>query len=112
MANLIYTKIFEQLANGSVDFDAAGTVLRFLLERDTSSYTPNKDHDWVSDLTSLVEISVASYGRVNAANKAVNIDDANDRVELDFDDVSFGSLESGQTVVSILVLLDSSLRPR
>lgn len=102
MANIIYTKFLEQLANGGVDFDAAGTVVRCLLERSTSTYSPNKDHDFVGDLSGLVEITVASYARQTVATKAVNIDDANDRVELDFDDVSFGALESGQTVLALI----------
>lgn len=107
MANVIYTRALANGFNGTTDYDAAGTVLRFLLERSTSSYSPNKDHDFVSDLASLVEITVASYARVNAANKAVNIDDANDRVELDFDDLSFGNLESGQTAAALIAYVQT-----
>ena len=103
MANTIYTRFFSQIANGGLDFDAVGTVIRALLERSTSTYTPNKDHDFVSDLTGLVECSVASYARQTLANKAVNIDDANDRVELDFDDIAFGNLETGQTVRALIL---------
>lgn len=102
MANIIFTKFFERIATANMDLDAAGTVVRCLLERSTSTYTPNKDHDFVGDLTGLVEITVTSYARQTVANKAVNIDDANDRVEFDFDDVSFGALESGQTVLSLI----------
>ena len=102
MANIIYTKFLEGVNNGTIDFDAAGTVVRCLMERSTSTYTPNKDHDFVGDLTGLVEVSVASYARQTVATKAVNIDDANDRVELDFADISFGALESGQTVLSLI----------
>lgn len=102
MANGIYTKFFEQLAiSTGIDWDSG--VIRCLLERDTSLYSFNKDHDFVSDLASLVEISVASYARQTMDNAAVNIDDANDRVELDFDDeAGFGSLESGQNVESLI----------
>lgn len=102
MANIIYTRFFERMATANLDLDNAGTVVRCLLERSTSAYSPNKDHDYVGDLTSLVEISVASYARQSVANKAVNIDDANDRVEFDFDDISFGALETGQTVLSLI----------
>lgn len=102
MANIIYNRFFERLATANLDFDDAGTVIRCLLERSTSTYTPDKDHDYVSDLSGLVEISVASYARQTVASKAVNIDDANDRVELDFADVSFGALESGQTVLALI----------
>ena len=102
MANIIYTKFLEQLANGSVDFDAGGTVVRCLLERSTSSYSPNKDHDYVSDLSGLVEISVASYARQTVASKAVTIADASDRVELSFSNVDFGALETGQIVSGLI----------
>ena len=101
MANLLYTKFFERLASGNLDWDAA--VLRCLLERSTSTYSPNKDHDFVSDLTSLVEITVASYARQTLATAAMNIDDANDRVEPDCADLAFGSLESGQTVLGLII---------
>lgn len=107
MANILYTKFFERLATANLDFDAAGTVVRCMLERSTSTYTPNKDHDFVSDLTGFVEISVASYARQTVATKAVNIDDANDRVELDFDDISFGNLESGQTVDALIFYMQT-----
>lgn len=104
MANLIFTKFFERLATANLDFDNAGTVVRCLLERDTSSYTPDKDHDFLDSFTggSGVEVSVASYARQTVSNKAVNIDDANDRVELDFDNVAFGNLETGQTVQALI----------
>lgn len=102
MANVVYTKFLEGLANGTIDFDAAGTVVRCMLERSTSTYTPNKDHDYVSDLSGFVECSVASYARQTVASKAVNIDDANDRVELDFADIAFGNLETGQTVDALV----------
>lgn len=104
MANIIYTKFFERTLTANMDLDAAGTVIRCLLERSTSSYTPNKDHDFLDSFTtgSGVEVSVASYARQTVATKAVNIDDANDRVEFDFDNVSFGALETGQTVDALI----------
>lgn len=101
MANIIFTKFFEQLATSGLDFDAAGTVVRCMLERSTSTYSPNKDHDFLGDQTGFVEISVASYARQTVTTKAVNIDDANDRVELDFDNIAFGNLETGQTADAV-----------
>lgn len=100
MANILYTKMFERMATGNLNWTTA--VLRILLERDTSTYTPNKDHDFVGDLTGLVEISVASYARQPLGSAAANIDDANDRVELDVADPSFGALETGQNVKAII----------
>lgn len=61
----------------------------------------------MSDLTSLVEITVASYARQTVASKAVNIDDANDRVEWDFADISFGNLETGQIVLALIFYIQT-----
>lgn len=105
MANFVYTKFFERIASGNLNW--ASVVLRILLERSTSTYSPNKDHDFVSDLSGLVECSVSSYARQTLASAAVNVDDANDRVELDFADVDFGALESGQTVKGIIVYVQT-----
>lgn len=107
MANLIYQRFLHAKATGAIDFDAAGTVVRALLERSTSTYVPNKDHDFVGDLAGLIEITVAGYARQTLANKAVNLDDANDRVEYDFDDPSFGNLPSGQTVLAIILYVQT-----
>lgn len=100
MANLLFTRFFERMATGNLNW--ASAVLRCLLERSTSTYSPNKDHDFVSDLSGLVEVSVASYARQTLASAAVNIDDANDRVELDCNDLSFGALETGQTALALI----------
>jgi hypothetical protein len=98
MANIVYNSFLQKISNGTIDLDAAGTVVRCMLERSTSTYSANKDHEFVSDLTGFVECTVASYARQTVSNKAVNKDNANDRAEWDFDNVSFGNLESGQTV--------------
>lgn len=107
MSNFVYNKFKAELAKGNVDLDAAGTVIRCLLERSTSSYTPDKDHDFLDSFTGGggVEISVASYARQTLANKAVNLDDTNDRAEFDADDISFGALEStGSQIARALII--------
>lgn len=102
MANIVYNAFLQKLADGTIDFDSGSTVVRCMLERSTSTYSPNKDHEFVGDLSSFVECSVASYARQTVGSKAVNKDDTNDRAELDFADVSFGALESGQTVDALV----------
>ena len=109
MANIIYTNFFGEIAKGLLDFTA--TDNRCLLERNTSSYTPNKDHDFLDSFSGGggVEISVASYARQPLASEAVNIDDANDRVELDFDNLAFGNLETGQTVKALIFYIHTGV---
>ena len=107
--NILYTKAMALQATADLDWDNAGTVIKCMLERSTSTYTPDKDHDFRDDLTGFVEISVASYtsGGETLASKAVNIDDANDRVEIDFADIDFGTLEAGQTVDALVFYQDT-----
>lgn len=105
MANIIYNKFKAEVAKGTIDLDAAGTVIRCLLERSTSTYTPNADHDFLDSFTTGggVEVSASGYSRQTLANKAVNLDDTNDRAEFDADNIDFSSLASGQTADALIV---------
>jgi hypothetical protein len=100
MANVYYTRginaVHENWTTG---------VFRVALVRSTSAYTPDKDHDYLSEFASGegVEISVASYARQTVANATKTIQDASDRTVYSCDTVSFGELESGQTVQALLV---------
>ena len=99
MANIVFNKFKEQLSK-NIDWTTA--VIRCLLERSTSTYTPNADHNFVSDLTGLVEISVTSYARQTAGSPTCVEDDANDWAKLDANDIAFGNLEAGQQVKALI----------
>lgn len=71
--------------DGSFDWDDGGQTFRCLLT--TSSYTPNVDHDFVSDVTN--ELSGGGYARQDVSGRAVVLDDTNDRVDHDATNVSF-----------------------
>ena len=103
MPNIVYNKFLELIAKNDLDWES--DVIRVLLERSTSAYSPDVDHDFLDSFTGGggVEISVASYARQTLANGAVNLDDTNDRAELDGDNIAFGALETGQTVNAIIV---------
>lgn len=82
----------------SILHDFATGVFRIMLERTESTYTPDPDHDFVSELAAngWLEVDageVPSYARQTLANATITIDDANDRVKYDCDDVAFGNLE-------------------
>lgn len=100
--NIVYSKFWELVAKNSLDWES--DVIRALLVRSTSAYAPNVDHDFLDAFTGGggVEISVASYARQTLASPAVNLDDTNDRVELDCDNIAFGALETGQTVLAVI----------
>lgn len=101
MANIIYNKgLAEWLA------PATGPGVgdwEWVLERSTSSYTPNKDDDTLLNQTGFVEITVATYARQNIANPSFAAVDASDLAKVDIDDVAFGNLETGETVKAAIL---------
>lgn len=87
MASLIYNSCLNDMATGAIDFDTNS----FKIELVTSSYTPNKDtHTKRSDVTN--EISGTGYTAGGASTTVtVTNDTANDRIDIEFSDVSWTS---------------------
>jgi hypothetical protein len=102
--NGVYTRFLHRRATNAQDLTTAG-ALRALLLRSTGSYTFNPDHDFVSDLFSNggVEISVPSYTRKTLTTVQWTLDDTNDYTVLKFDNIPYGNLETGQTVVACVI---------
>lgn len=105
MANTLYTKFLEQMALGNIDWSTA--VVRAMLERSTSTYSVDKDHEDRGDLASFVEITASGYARANIPSAGVELDHANDRIELDGGSIGFGSIASGQTVKAMVVYIQT-----
>jgi hypothetical protein len=106
MANIIYQAGLVDLLTTAKTW-GAGTW-KMALERSTSTYTPDKDHDTMLNQTGLILITVASYVTQTIASPTVAVDDANDRIVVGCATVSFGTLEAGQTVKSILIYRDDA----
>lgn len=70
--------------------DWTSSDLRLLLV--TSSYTPNKDHNTVSQV-SADELSGGNYTRVTLSGKTATQDDTNDRAVADATDAVFPALQ-------------------
>jgi hypothetical protein len=74
-----------------VDLDWANDTIRMLLV--TSSYTPDPDDDFVSDVSANEVVDVSGYSRVTLANRSISRDDVNNRVDFLADDYQYTSLE-------------------
>jgi len=78
MASLLFNRGLELWARGSIDFDTDS----FKVMLTTSAYTEDKDaHDFRNDVTNEVAGTGYSAGG-NAATVSVNLDTANDRVDI------------------------------
>lgn len=94
-----YNKFHARLLDGSSPLSWTTDSIRCLLLRNTGAYTFDPDDDFVSTvLATGVEITVASYARQVIAGRSVTPSDANDNTVLDYTQIQFGALESGQTV--------------
>jgi len=97
MANLIYNRGLDELAAWT------SSTYKFLCMKGTG-YTPDKDHDFVADLTpGSNEIAGAGYARVTASSKTRTVDDTLDRITYDCDDPAFGSIVAGETITAIVL---------
>lgn len=101
MADTVYTAGIDYLiTNGWTSSD-----LRVLLVDDGGSYSVDKDHDRLDDITGD-ELSTTGYARQAIASESQSIDNTDDEVELDGDDVTFSNLgpATGGPVVQAAVV--------
>lgn len=77
--------------DGSFDWDDGAQTFRVLLV--TSSYTPNLDHDFVSDVVAN-EATGTGYVRKDVTGRAVVLDDTNDRADHDASNITWTALTS------------------
>lgn len=98
-ASIIYHNIYVEAFEGDADL-VAGVCRMMLL---VGNHIEDVDDDFVNDI-SVDEASDASYGRVTLTTVAMTDDDANDRAELDFDDVVFSAL-ANETVTEAVAYL-------
>lgn len=97
MATTVYNRGLDELRDFTSD-----TFMALLLN--DAGYVPNKDHDFVADLTpGTNEIAGAGYSRQTLATKTRTIDDTNDRITYDCDDLDFGTIAAGENVEAMVV---------
>ena len=104
MASGWYNSGLRDVADRTIDL-VADTIKIILV---TSSYTPDKDHDFADDLTN--ELSGTGYtggfngsGRKTIGSKAFATDTTNDRVTFTFGAVTWTAINAGSPKYAILV---------
>lgn len=89
MPSIIYHQAYVEAFTG--DLDLTTSTLRMMLL--IGNHAENPDDEFVSDI-SADEATHASYGRVTLTTVAVTDDDANNRAEVSFDNVTFSTLDA------------------
>lgn len=78
MSGTVHTRCIERACIGQLDFDT--DTIHVMLS--TSSYTPNKDHDYYNDLTNELSTANGYTAGGKAVTVSVTYDDTNDRVDI------------------------------
>lgn len=100
MADVTFTKARKKIADATIAVSSA--VFRALLVRDTSSYTPDPDDEFLGDIT-ITEISASGYARVTLSNVTIEEDTVENLVNLNCDDIVFPATAAGQTFEQLIV---------
>ena len=95
MASIMYNYGKGEILNGNVDW--VSDTIKLGLTSTTSAYTPDPDHHFPGSASgpAASEASGTGYSRKALANKAVNVNDTDDRAEADADDVTWTGLDCG-----------------
>ncbi len=102
MANIIFNKFLETTANRTYSWDT-GTTIRAMLIRQVPG-TINRTRTTVAQLISdgFVEITASGYSRQTVTNKQVYLNNTTHEAEYRGDNLNFGNIAVGQTVVGVL----------
>lgn len=100
MASQVFQSGLGKIVDRTIDF-IADTIKCYLV---ASGYTSDPDHDFVSNVTEIGNVTnyvggFGGAGRKTLASKTITIDDTNNRVRLTAADVSFGALGTGVTIL-------------
>ena len=104
MASFLYNRGKLIMVDGTVTWGT--TVVNCLLV--TSSYTPNADHNFVSEVTAN-ELSGGNYVRKTLANEAgPTEDDTNDRITYNADDITWTALQAAAGTPAYAIIYDDT----
>lgn len=103
MASFVYNVGAFNFASQACNWDTSSNLKVLLV---TSTYTADKDHADVADVTN--EVTVSGYARQSlaAASTTITNDTTNDRCVFDGPDVTFSALAAGETVGGAVIFED------
>jgi hypothetical protein len=101
MASIVYNRGKAALIDGTAPGGWPGSgVFRVLLVG--AGYTPDADHQFVSQITN--ELTGSTYSRKTLTGRTVTVDNATDRVLCDAADPVFSTLNAGAVAAAVVYL--------
>ncbi len=105
MASLVYNNAMLISVKAELDLQEAGDDIRVALVMSNTTCDTEEETALMNAFTTLDEMDGANYGRKTLASQAVAIDTTNDRVEFDFEDLTFTALGNGTRDVQGMLVL-------
>ena len=109
MAQTATNKAKQLFATGAI---VPGTTdLRIGLLKTLAAHTNVPDINFIADMEAhadFAELTVAGYARIALTGEAAAEDDANDRSNIDSDNVAFGALTAGETIVGAFIFKEGA----
>lgn len=107
MANFIYNKAKKLIADGDLDLNtAAGIDLRVVLVMTNTTCDTEEEASTFADFTTPDVYDGSGYADQIIVGEATTWDSANDRTEMDGNDVTFSSLGAGTRQCQAAVIID------
>lgn len=107
MASIVYNSFCTDLGKALTDLQEAGADVRVLLA--TTSYTPDKDHVFVSSITNEVS-GGTGYSRKALSSQTLTVDNTNDWAIFDAADLVYTAANFG-TFRYIILYIETASSP-
>lgn len=105
MASLVFNNAMLDSVTGDLDLEEGQNDIRVALVMTNTTADTEEETATVSAFSTLDECDGANYSRKTLASQAVAIDATNDRVEFDFEDLTWTALGNGtRNLQGILIL--------
>lgn len=103
-ASLVYNNAMLDSVTGSLNFTEGQDDIRVALLMTNTTADTEEETATVSGFSTLDEMDGANYTRKTLSSQAVAIDAVNDRVEFDFEDLTWTALGNGTRAVQGMLI--------
>lgn len=105
MPSLVFNNAMLDSVTGDLDLEEGQNDIRVALLMSNTTADTEEETATVSAFTTLDECDGANYARKTLASQAVAIDTTNNRVEFDFEDLTWTALGNGTRAIQGILIL-------
>ena len=104
MADLVFNNSMLDSVTGDLNLTEGQDDIRVALVMTNTTADTEEETTFVDQFSTLDEMDGANYARKTLASQAVTIDATNDRIEFDFEDLTWTSLGNGTRAIQGILI--------